>query len=116
MTEQPPGALRTAAGRAFLDRLIAFYRPTPDEAMEGILAIEAEAREGGFSIAIKRSLKAIQRDGAETAQPALPDMPHYTHRDQHGNVIENYHVCGCQPAQPAPLDIERLAQAYHASQ
>jgi hypothetical protein len=29
------------------------------------------------------------------------------HRDEHGNVIENYHLCGCRP----PPDVELLRKA-----
>lgn len=35
------------------------------------------------------------------------------HRDQHGNLIENYHLCGCQPFGD-PVDAERLARAIQA--
>ncbi len=37
-------------------------------------------------------------------------VPGMMHRDQHGNVIEDYHGCGCQPhersAGAAPLESE----------
>ncbi len=49
-------------------------------------------------------------------------VPGTMHRDQHGNVIEDYHMCGCQlhmcrcrlaerSAGAAPIDVERLAEA-----
>ena len=86
--------VRTAAGRALLDDLADYegavykggsvigspllrrvrhdsQRLNLQAIADGIAAIEAEAREGGFNDAIKRSLEAIQRDQAqEAAQPA----------------------------------------------
>ncbi len=49
-------------------------------------------------------------------------VPGTMHRDQHGNVIEDYHMCGCQPVErsagAAPIDVEvyrdALAQCVEA--
>lgn len=30
--------------------------------------------------------------------------PTFVHRDEHGNIIDDYHLCGCKP--PAPSTVK----------